>query len=84
MVVREHPGKTLREAVGMSQVAFAEAIGVTQPRVSDVEAGHGNYGRDTILSIMGRFRQQCIQLGITAEDMARGLEDETDALVAPS
>ena len=78
-MVSEHPGKTLREALGLSQVDFAARIGITQPHVSSVESGQRGYGIPTILAIMDRYRPQCVQLGITAEDLARGIEDGAEA-----
>lgn len=73
--VSDHPGKRLRKALGFTQAKFAESIGIHQSNVSAVEAGARGrrYSRNTIMEIMGVYRHQCRKLGITAEDLMRGV-----------
>jgi transcriptional regulator with XRE-family HTH domain len=80
MAFIEHPGKVLREVLGLTQADFADSIGMKQPHVSLVEGGSSGYGKEAVLAIMAKYRRECIQLGITAEDLLRGFDD---ASVAP-
>ena len=81
-MMKQHPSQTLREALGLSQVAFAAEIGSSQPTVSQVEAGVYGYGKPTILAIVERWRPQCIELGITVESLMRGIEGGEDEVAA--
>ena len=70
-MISEHPGKALREALRLSQVEFARAIGRSSPFVSQVESGRDAYGPETLCKIADMWRSEMLQLGITVEDFLR-------------
>ncbi len=67
-----HPAQKLREALGMTQEAFGDAIGRSGPFVCQVEGGRDRYGRDSVLAICDLYRRKMKKLRITAEDLLRG------------
>ena len=69
--MQEHPGKVLREALRLTQVDFATAIGRSPPFVSQVESGRDAYGPETLSMIADLYRSQLVHLGITVEDFIR-------------
>lgn len=72
----DHPGRTLREALGLSQRAFGIAIQRSSNFINQVEAGRDHYGRETVLLIHGTWSKQMLMLGISEGDLLRGASDE--------
>lgn len=68
----DHPIRTLREAIGLSQGDFGQRIGRSQAVVSRLECGEDEVSREVGLRIMDEFREECFRLGITLEAVLRG------------
>ena len=66
-MAKEHPIKRLREHLEMTQEEFAEAVGMSQGRVSQVENGAGISLRNA-LEIVDTYKRECRRLGISYRD----------------
>lgn len=67
-----HPLKKLRLHLGFTQDALAKSVGLSQPFVSQVEAGESYLGRETCLAIADKWRGPMKRVGVTVEDLLRG------------
>ena len=47
--------RNLRNKHGLSQKQLADAIGVSHPRISELERGHGNPTLSTLVDLAGYF-----------------------------
>jgi len=75
---QEHPLKTLRIALRLTQEKLAETLGISAPFVSQVETGAQPLGRSTVLAICDEYRRELRLLRITAEDLLRGVKQPTE------
>ena len=56
----------------LTQDELAKSLGLTQPFVSQVEAGDSYLGRETSLAIADRWRKEMKREGVTIESLLRG------------
>ena len=77
--VKESPLRLLRESLELDQKDFAESIGVTQARISQVEAGQGNLSTSRLYQVMDDYRQQIRRLDLRVEDFLRGTTERKSA-----
>lgn len=67
------PVRKLRTFLGMTQAEFAERISTHKVYVSQIETGHQPLGHAVALRIASAFPVEMTRLGITVEDLLRGM-----------
>lgn len=75
MAIHEHPLRTLRTKLGLTQAAFAARVGMNAVYISQVETGVERLGRNAGLAIVDEFREAMLGAGISLEDLLRGFEE---------
>jgi len=75
----EHPLKTLRTSLNLTQEEIGDAIGVTRGRICQIEKNGGTLGPENLLRLAERYRPELTRLGFTVEDFLRREEPRRSA-----
>ena len=70
--------RELRESLGMSGIEFAQAVGIGNVALSNLERGYHLIAAETALKIVDRFGDELARLGYDLEDLLRSGCDQAD------